>query len=141
MSEQAEAPAQPQHGIYHQLFVLLRALRLAGRPALAHAALHGQLVQLEWMQEKQRLLQLLLVTLLGFACVLIFLGLLSTLVLLLSWDTSYRLAALLVLLFAHALGFMLAGWRMHVLLARGSASFTGICEELSADIDLLRNAK
>ncbi|MEO4046035.1 phage holin family protein [Pseudomonas sp. CAU 1711] len=118
---------------------VLRLLRVAGRALLAQAALHGQLAQQEWAQEKTRLQQLLLAGLLGFACLLVLLLLLNALLLALSWDTPYRFATLLGLPLSHALGCALAWRRIRMLLARGDTSFAATREELATDITLLKS--
>lgn len=121
------------------LFALLRLLRSAGRALLAQTALHGQLARVEWAEERNRLLHMLLATLFGFACGLTLLLLCSTLVLLLSWTTPYRIPALLGLLLVHGLGCAAAWYRFRLLAARGSASFAATREELAADLALLKS--
>lgn len=140
----SEAPAEPHAHLgpaanQLSLFALLRLLRSAGRALLAQSALHGQLARVEWAEERQRLLQMLLATLLGFACALTLLLLCSTLVLVLSWATPYRIAALLGLLLLHGLGCAIAWYRFQVLLARSSESFAATRAELAADIALLKS--
>ena len=49
---------------------VLRILRTAGGSLLLQAALHGQLLRVEWAEEKSRLLKLVIATLLGFVCLL-----------------------------------------------------------------------
>lgn len=121
------------------LVALWCELRLIGPSLLALAALHGKLAQQEWAQEKARLLQLLLTSLLGFACLLITLLLSCALVVVLSWQTPYRIHALLGLLLGHGLAVALAWWRVRRLLARGSMSFAASRNELAADIALLKS--
>ena len=48
----------------------IRTLRSAGGALLDQVALHGQLAQVEWGEEKNRLLKMLVGALLGFACLL-----------------------------------------------------------------------
>lgn len=133
-----QAPAAPQAPELNW-FALLRLLRSAGRALLAQTALHGQLARVEWAEERNRLLQMLLATLLGFACALTLLLLCSTLVLVLSWATPYRIPALLGLLLVHGLGCVIAWRRFQALAARSSESFAATRAELAADIALLKS--
>lgn len=122
------------------LLALLRLLRSAGRALFAQAALHGQLARVEWAEEKNRLLQMLLTSLLGFACLLCVLLLGNALVLALSWATAYRIPALLGLLAVHGLGGLLAWRRLQALAARSSQGFAATRAELAADIDLFKRS-
>ncbi|MDO9317814.1 MAG: hypothetical protein Q7V56_06410 [Gammaproteobacteria bacterium] len=76
---------------------VLRILRKAGGSLLVQGTLHGQLLRLEWAQEKDRLLKMLLVTLLGFSCLICAMLALGALALLLSWETAYRIHVLVAL--------------------------------------------
>lgn len=118
---------------------LLRLIRYAGPALYSQAGLHAQLLELEWAQEKQRLLGLLLAALLGYAALLT--ALLSTtgLLLALSWSTPYRLAVALGLVTANGLLLAWACLRLGQLVARGRHSFAASREELAADLALLRS--
>jgi hypothetical protein len=48
----------------------IRVLRSAGGALFDQLALHGQLAQVEWIEERTRLLKMLVGALLGFACFL-----------------------------------------------------------------------
>lgn len=122
----------------HPLTVL-RLLRSAGGALFAQAALHGQLARVEWAEEKRRLGQMLVVTLLGFACLLCAMLLVTALVLALSWETAYRIPALIALIAVHALGIAIAWRRFQALSALGSRTFAATREELAADIALLKS--
>lgn len=130
-------PANPAF-VVHPL-ALLRVLRTSGSALLTQAGLHGQLLRLEWAQEQQRLGAMLLTSLLGFACLLATLLLLAMLVLLLSWQTPWRLPAVLGLLGVFGLGTGLAGWHWRQLARRGSTTFAASRAELSADLALLKS--
>jgi uncharacterized membrane protein YqjE len=121
------------------LFALLCLLRSTGPALLAQASLHSELIQQEWAQEKNRLGQLLLTALFGFACVLILLLLASALVLAASWATPYRWFVASALLLLYGLGVALAGYRLRRLVARGTQSFADTSEELAADLALIRS--
>ena len=135
--EQPSAAPQAAEGL--NLFALLRLLRSAGRALFAQAALHGQLVWLEWAEEKQRLLHILLTTLFGFACLLCVMLLGNALVLALSWATPYRIHALLGLLCIHGLAGAIAWRHLHHLLGQGSSSFAATRAEVAADIALIKS--
>ncbi len=118
---------------------LLRLLRSGGRALLAQSDLHGQLLKVEWAQQKQRLLAMLLMTLLGFACVLCVMLMLAALVLSFSWETDLRLPALLGLLGFYSLGALLAWRRFSHLSALSEQAFAATRAELAADLALLRS--
>ena len=117
----------------------LRLLRLAGKSLMAQLALHGQLALVEWAEEKNRLMKLLVAALLGFACVLCILLLGSALVMAIFWDTAYRIPAAIALLLAFAIGGAIAAFRLHALSALGSQAFASSREELATDIAMLRS--
>jgi uncharacterized membrane protein YqjE len=119
----------------------LRILRSAGGSMLGQAALHAQLVQVEWAQEQRRLLQLLLVTLLGctgLACVLLGGG---GLLMALAWDTAMRVPCALLLLGSYALGTWVAWRRFSALAKLGGQSFSASREQWSADLALFRSSQ
>ena len=117
----------------------IRILRSAGGALLDQVALHGQLAQVEWGEEKNRLLKMLVGAVLGFAgllCVILSLGALA---LALCWETVYRIpvAAVRVALYGLATGF---AWRRLVALsALSGQSFAATRVELAADVALLRS--
>lgn len=131
-------PANVAALLSHPL-ALLRLLRSGGSALLAQTDLHKQLLQVEWAQEKQRLLTLLLIFLLGFACVLCVMLMLAVLVLALSWGTELRLPALFALLGLYSLGALLAWRRVSQLAALSAQTFAATRAELAADLALLRS--
>ena len=118
---------------------VVRLLRSGGGALLVQALLHGQLARIEWQEEKQRLLQMLAITLLGFACLLCVLLFAGGLLLAATWDTAWRLPAFagLVLLYGAALA--MAWRRFQTLAALGDRAFAGLRAELAADAALLRS--
>jgi uncharacterized membrane protein YqjE len=117
----------------------VRMLRSAGAALFTQAAMHGQLARLDWAEEKTRLVQVLLVGLIGFAgllCVLLFAG---ALVLAFSWDTAYRIQAAIALVVAYGLIAGFAWSRLKVLSARGSQAFAATRAELAAALALLKS--
>lgn len=120
---------------------VLRILRYAGSALYTQAGLHAQLLEVEWAEEKQRLLGLLLATLLGYAGLLGVLWSAGALLLALSWNTPYRGAAALGLIAINGL-LALWGWhRFQTLARRGSQSFAASREELAADLAALRSGR
>ena len=117
----------------------LRILQSAGGALLTQASLHAQLVQVEWAEEKQRVLSMYWVTQFGFIgllCVLLSAG---VLVLTISWHTPYRIASVIVLLAVYAVGTALAWRRFQALAARGDKSFAVTRAEFVADLALLKS--
>jgi uncharacterized membrane protein YqjE len=110
----------------------------AGGALFIQALLHAQLARIEWQQEKTRLLWMLLILLLGFACLLCAMLLASALVLAVSWDTPYRVPALACLVLLHGLGVAVAWERFQRRSGLGGQTFAASLEELAADATLLR---
>ena len=117
----------------------IRILRSAGKSLFAQAALHGQLARVEWAEEKTRLIKMLVLVLLGFVgllCVLLFLG---VLVLAYSWDTAYRIPAVMALIAVFGLAAGIAWRSLQALSAQSSQAFAATREELAADLALLKS--
>jgi uncharacterized membrane protein YqjE len=128
----------PHSGEFDPLDVV-RILRSAGKPLFAQAALHGQLARIEWAEEKNRLIKMLVFALLGFAsllCVMMFLG---VLVLVISWDTMYRIPAAVALVVIYGLAAGIVWRRFQNLSAQSSKAFAATREEIAADLDLLKS--
>lgn len=133
-----EHPQAPD-AVKFSVLDIVRILRSAGGPLFTQTALHAQLARVEWAEERSRLLRMLLVALLGFACLLCALLFAGTLVLALSWDTSFRIPALMTLILLFAVGVRLAWQRLQLLAAQGERAFAATREEIAADIALLRS--
>ncbi len=117
---------------------VLRIVRSAGGALLLQAGLHGQLLRVEWEQEKARLLKLAMASLLGFVCLLGLLAALATLLLAVYWDTPWRIRAVSALVLIYGLGVACA-WRLYkAQAALGERSFSASRSELAADLELLR---
>jgi uncharacterized membrane protein YqjE len=117
----------------------IRTLRSAGGALFDQVALHGQLAQVEWGEEKKRLLKMLVGALLGFACLLCVMLSLGALALALCWETVYRIPAAAVLVALYGLGTGLAWRRFAALSALSGQSFAATRVELAADLALLRS--
>ncbi len=118
---------------------VIRILRSAGSALLAQAALHGQLARVEWAQEKTRLSKMFVAGLLGFACLLCVMVFGGALVLALSWDTVYRVAAVLAVIVVYAIGLGIAWHYLQTLSERSGQAFAATREEIAADIALLKS--
>jgi uncharacterized membrane protein YqjE len=127
-----EAPA-PAHTLLH----LLRLVLAAGGALRTQGGLHGELARIEWAEERIRLLQMLVALLLGVVFLMVGLVCISALVLVLAWDTPYRMAALVLLVAFHGCGVGIAWWRFRILSARSEQAFAATREELAADFALL----
>ncbi|TJY62795.1 hypothetical protein E4T66_03480 [Sinimarinibacterium sp. CAU 1509] len=122
-----------------QALDLMRRLQPAAGAVYAHLALHEQLMQIEWAQEKRRLLKMLWLTLIGFACLLCMLIFGGALAMTLSWNTSYRIPTLLALIAVHVLGFSMAWRRLRMQSVLGERSFAASREALAADLAVIRS--
>lgn len=124
---------------HFQLLDAIRILHSAGGALSVQASLHGQLAQVEWEEEKNRLLRMLVVTLLGFACLLCVLSFSGGLLLAATWDTAYRIPAAAGLVVAYGFGVAVAWQRFQALSALGGKVFAASREELAADAALLKS--
>ena len=119
---------------------VLRILRKAGGSLLVQGSLHGQLIRLEWAQEKDRLLKMLLMTLLGFSSLICAMLAVGALALLLSWETAYRIHVMVALVIMY-FGITGYAWRQFQRLYAASArTFAATRVELEADLEMLRNS-
>lgn len=116
----------------------LRILRSAGGDLLTQASLYAQLARVEWEEEKRRLQKMLLASLFGFACLLCLMLFVGALVMVLVWDTGYRVPAVLAMMALYGIGLAVAWRSLQRLSALSSAAFAATREELAADIALLR---
>lgn len=117
----------------------IRLLRSAGGALFAQATLHGQLARVEWAEEKTRLMNMAVAALAGFAFLLCFLLFAGGLVIALSWDTQYRVAAVSVLAVIYALAAFIAWRRFQALSALSDQAFAATREEIAADIALIKS--
>jgi len=106
---------------------------------LAQAALYGQLAWVELNVEKDRLLQMLVILLVGFSLLTSLLVAATTWLLLATWDTPYRTVVLIAAGSVHGLVLIAIGWRFMVLARKGNDAFCDTREELATDFVLLRS--
>lgn len=119
---------------------VLNILRSAGSALYAQGALHAQLAHVEWEEEKQRLYQIFVFTLIGFACFICLLTVTSALAIAMSWYTPYRIPVFIFLIFGYLSALVWAGLRIKALLALSSNSFAATKREIAADIALIKSA-
>lgn len=118
---------------------IIKRLRSMAKIVLTRLELHGELVSVEWAEERQRLRQLLAISLLGFIflfCVVLFIGFFA---IALSWVTEYRIHTIGGILGLYTLGFCFCAYRFTILAARSSATFAATREEVAADLALIRS--
>lgn len=118
---------------------IIRRARALFKILLTRLELHGQLISVEWAEERLRLQQLGVVILLAFIflfCALLFIGIFAVA---LSWGTEYRNYAIGAVFLAYMLGFCICAYRIKVLVVRSSKTFSATREEIAADLDLIRS--
>jgi uncharacterized membrane protein YqjE len=118
---------------------IIHILRSTGGTLLAQIALYGRLAEIEWKEQKLRLAQMILFALLGFICLLCVMVFVGVLVLAFSWDTDYRVLAVLLLIAAYCAATGYAWRRFQTLAARSGDAFAATRAELAADIALLKS--
>lgn len=116
-----------------------RVLRAAGGALWAQAGLHGELARVEWAVEKQRLLRQLTLLALGLALAAGALFAAGGLLLVIAWNTPWRLAAAIALPLLYGLSAVLVVRRLRVEAARAAPAFAATRQELAADLALLRS--
>lgn len=126
-------------GIVFNPLKAVRILRSAGSALLAQASLHGQLVRVEWAEEKSRLLRLTATAVLGLACLLCVMLFAGVLVLAVSWDTVYRIPAVMAVVAVYALACGIAWHKLQELSAQGEQAFAATREEIAADLKMLKS--
>jgi uncharacterized membrane protein YqjE len=119
---------------------VVNLLRSGGGALLAQALLHAELAGIEWQEEKQRLLRLLVIILLGFTCVLGGLLFAGLLVLAAAWDTTWRLPMGIAVVLLYVGGAATAWRHLQATVALGEQAFAASRAELAADAALLRGS-
>ena len=132
-------PSQSTDSNRISLLDVVRLLRSAGGALISQATLHGQLARVEWAEEKLRLKNMIIAALSGFACLLSFMIFLGVLVMALSWDTQYRIAAVAILTAVYGFAGLMAWRRLDALSALSGQAFAATREEIAADIALIKS--
>lgn len=118
---------------------IIQRIRSTTKALFIQLELHGQLARVEWAEEKIHFQHLLFMVLLAFACLLCLLMSVSILVIALTWATDFRIAAITAMIIFYAVSLALCSYRLSRLLARKNGTFSATCEEIAADIALIRN--
>lgn len=109
------------------------------RAVMSQGKLHLQLVQVEWLEEKRRLRQMLMLLIIGFCMFLCTLLGMSALVLALTWETPYRLHSIGSLCLFFAVGSAIAFYRFQENGKQAANAFADSRREIAADLALFRN--
>lgn len=118
---------------------MIRLLRVTGETLAPQAGLYGQLVRVEWAQERRRLLRMLLFVLAGFAGLLGAGLLVAALVLAASWRTAFWIPSILALIALFAGVAAIAWARLQSLSRQGDQAFSATFEELGCDLAAIRS--
>ena len=140
MENSTEAPIR--HGMESDSIDLLSAFRIfrsAGGALYTQANLYGKLARIEWLEEKNRLMKMFLIGLIGFACMLCVMFFIGLLVVVLSWDSTYRILALCSVILLYSLGIGIAWQRFCAMSRLNSQSFAATREELATDLALIKS--
>ena len=140
MENSSEAPIR--RGKESDSIDLLNAFRIvrsAGCALCTQANLYGKLVRIEWLEEKNRLMKMFLFGLIGFACMLCVMFFIGLLVVVLSWDSAYRILALCSVIVLYGLGIGIAWQRICAMSRLNSQSFSATREELATDLALIKS--
>lgn len=117
---------------------VIRVLRSGGKAILGQAALYGELACVEWTEEKNRLSKMFVISMAAFAFLLGMLLFIGVLVLALSWDTAYRVVAVVAMIVIYAIGLGIAWHRVRALSALSGQAFAATREEFSTDLALIK---
>lgn len=140
MVNSTETPMQ--HGKESESIDLLSALRTvrsAGGALCTQATLYGKLLRIEWLEEKNRLIKMTLLGLMAFACTLCAILFLGILIVVLSWETNYRILALTSLTVLYSIGTAIAWYYLRKLSTANKQSFAATREELLTDMALIKS--
>lgn len=131
-------PGNTNHLPLSNILNLIHTLRESGDALYEHEQLHRALISIEWQEEKKRISQLFILYLIGlafFICLLIFSG---ATVMILSWNTEYRLVSALTLCAVYAIASYFAWRRFLILASRPDAFFASTRQELMGDIAMIK---
>lgn len=117
----------------------IRLFRSAGGALLGQAALYGKLAKVEWAEEKNRLVNIALLGLVAIACLLCTMLFIGVLVLALSWDTTYRIPAVLAMIAVYGIGLVIAWFQLRSLSALNEKTFAATREEFAADLAMIKS--
>lgn len=139
MNQEFPAPSLKNASASFNPLGALRLMRSAGRALLGQAGLYGQLARLEWAEEKNRLVKMLAAGAIVFACLLCTMLFVGLLVLALSWNTPYFIAAIAAMIAIYIAGSGIAFYVLQSQAALGERAFAATREEFAADIALIKS--
>lgn len=118
---------------------LIRVMRSGGKAILGQAALYGELACVEWAEEKNRLTKMFVLGMTAFACLLGVLLFSGVLVMAISWDTPYRIPAVLGMMVVYGIGVAIAWHKVRALASTSGQAFAVTREEFAADMALIKS--
>jgi uncharacterized membrane protein YqjE len=118
---------------------IFQRMRLLSKELLTQLELHGRLLKVEWLQEKNRIQQIICIASLGFAFLLCSLLSIGFFVIAANWAGEYRLLSIALVCTFYLIGLIFCWIRINTLAAKGADSFAVTREELAADIALIRS--
>jgi uncharacterized membrane protein YqjE len=121
-----------------ELIDAVRVARSAGGMLLEHAALTAELAQSDWQEEQSRLKRLLFSILLYTLLLGLVLLHVSALVMMLAWNTPYRVHAVAGMLLIWSVALLLVRRRLQRISAEGDGRFNASREELRKTLHMLR---
>lgn len=113
-------------------------MRRVANTVIYQLDLYRQLASVEWKEEKIRLTGMLFSLLLGFTFFFCLLLALSSIMLMLIWDTHYRHWGMFALVCFYGLGIWIAWYSFKKLAKRNDQAFSDTREEIAEDIAQLR---
>jgi uncharacterized membrane protein YqjE len=118
---------------------IFQRIRSLTKELLTQLELHGRLLKVEWLQEKNRIQQIICIASLGFAFLLCSLLSIGFFVIAANWAGNYRLLSIALVCIFYLIGLVFCWIRFNALAAKGADSFAVSREELAADIALIRS--
>ena len=121
-----------------ELIDAVRIARAAGGLLLQHAVLTADLARSDWAEEQVRIKRLLFTTLLYVVFISLALLQLGALIMVVAWDTPYRIHATAAVLLLWIAGAVLLQRRLQRISAESEGRFAASREELGKTVDILR---
>lgn len=118
---------------------IFQRMHILTKELLTQLELHGRLLKVEWLQEKNRIQQIICIASLGFALFLCCLLSFGCLVIAAAWNGEYRLLSIAMVFAFYLIGLIFCGIRFNALATKGVDSFVATREEFAADIALIRS--
>lgn len=117
---------------------LFRSLRSSAPVLQEHVSLMLELACIEWRQERQRFLGLVVAGAIVSFCAMSFMAFSAAIILAALWGTPYRALAIGVVLVSYAAGSIAAWFKLRQFMQQGIRSFGATREELTRDLSRLK---